>query len=103
MDADQSNVAELEQALAALPLPADEVDVLVRHLTDRMIGHFGAETFDVWQAKWGLSRHSAEELAMLTVAKMAPLLATVPPGTVASLAAHGKLAAPVTFPWENRY
>lgn len=51
MDVDESNLPELRRQLAELPLTGDEVDVLMRHLTDRIIGHFGSETFDVWQAK----------------------------------------------------
>ena len=103
MDVDDSNLPDLERALAELPLPLDEVDVLVRHLTDRLIGHFGAETFDVWQAKWGLTRHAAQELAMLTVSKLTPVLAAAPDGTVTALAKRGELAAPVNFPWEDRH
>ena len=103
MDVDDSNLPELRQQLAELPLTSEEVDALMRHLTDRIIGHFGSETFDVWQAKWGLHRHGAEELAALSLVKLAPLLAALPDGTVATLAQDGSLAAPVTFPWESGY
>lgn len=103
MDVDESNLPELRRQLAELPLTEEDVDVLMRHLTDRIVGHFGSETFDVWQGKWGLHRHGAEELAALCLVKLAPLLAALPEGTVGALAQEESLAAPVTFPWESGY
>ena len=103
MDVDESNLPELRRQLAELPLTSQEVDVLMRHLTDRIIGHFGSETFDVWQAKWGLHRFGAEELAALSLVKLAPLLAALPESTVAKLEQDAELAAPLTFPWDDRY
>lgn len=76
MEIDEANFDELRSELSELVLSDQESALLVRHLQDRIVGHFGSDAFDVWQAKWGLHRHGAED---------------------------GLLAEPITLPWENRY
>ena len=103
VEIDGTNLEDLTSELENVALSSEETALLLRHLHDRIVGHFGAEFFDVWQAKWGLHRHGAEELAMLAIAKLAPVLNTLPAGTVTSLAEQELIAAPITFPWEDRY
>ena len=103
LDMAETNLEELRIAVKGVDLPAEEVGVLVRHLQDRFVGHFGAESFDVWQAKWGLHSHGVEELALLTVVKLAPLLEALPEGVVTELANDQRLGSPIRFPWEDRY
>ncbi len=103
MELERTTTEDLYAELAALPIATNEVAVLVQHLRDRFVGHFGAETFDVWLAKYGLSQHSVDELAMVALLKLAPLLARLPEGAVTELAEAGELASAVNFPWEDRY
>jgi len=74
VDLDESHIAELEASLAQLNLPAHEVTVLVRQLSDRLTSHVGAESLEVWQADSGLHTFGVEELAMLMVSELAPIL-----------------------------
>ncbi len=103
MDIDRTNIVELESRLAKIDLPDAELEILIQHVRDRLIGHFGNETFDVWQAKWGLSRHGADEFAMSIVADLEPVWLSLPGGAITALAANDQIGTPLTFPWENRY
>jgi len=75
---DESHIADLEASLARLDLPAHEVTVLVRHLSDRLASHIGAENVEAWQADSGLHTFGVEEIAMLMVAELAPILESLP-------------------------
>jgi len=103
MEIDSSTWPEINTQLRQVALPADELQLLIRHLTDRLVGHFGAETFDVWRAKEGLHRHDAAEVAAVVVAKLAPILNRLPASTVTEAANDGTIASPVAFPWDETF
>lgn len=100
---DTSAWPDVTEALSTLDLPADETELLVSHLRDRLVSHFGAECFDVWRAKEGLHRHDAIEVAAIAIAKLAPLLNQLPAGAVAGSVERGELATPINFPWNETF
>ena len=102
-DQPSSDTSELDAIVEHVDLPADEVESLVRHLRDQLIGYFGAEVFEVWRAKDGLHKHDAEEVAAVAVAKLAPVVELLKAGSVSKLVEDGRIGQPVTFPWENRW
>lgn len=98
-----SETPDLDAILERLDLSPHEVELLVGHLRDQLVGYFGAEVFEVWRAKDGLHRHDAEEVAAVALAKLAPVLELVEPGAVAKLFEDGQIGQPVVFAWENRW
>ena len=103
LDKARPETTDLDGWLKSVELPDGEVEQLVNHVRDRMIGYFGSESFEVWRAKDGLHRHDAQEVAALAIAKLAPILATLEPGTVSRLVEKGEFGQVVQFPWDNRW
>ena len=82
---------------------ANERQALEKHVRDRLVGYFGAESFEVWRAKEGLHKHATDEVAAVVIAELASLLDRIDEGVVDELVTQGELASPIVFPWENRY
>lgn len=103
LELDVSAWPDVGVELDQLAMPQAEIELLVNHLSDRLVGHFGAENFDVWRAKEGLHRHAAIEVAAVAIAKLAPLLGQLPRGAVTAAAESGAIASPITFPWDETF
>jgi len=94
---------ELAADLAAMDLDAEDMRVLVAHVTDRLIGYFGSETIEIWGAKEGLHRHPMSEAAAVMIVNLAPVLELLEPDAISAARTSGEIAGEVRFPWEDRY
>lgn len=70
--------ADLAAEFAALSAQCAFAEELLPFLRSRLIGYFGDDQFDVFAAKDGLTSHSAEEVAMVTLVKLGPLFSALP-------------------------
>jgi len=100
---DDSGWADIRRELRNVNASDAEIATLISHISHRLTGHFGNDRIEVWRAKEGLHKHPVDEVASLIVAKLAPLINELPPGTIERLRTEEKLDAAVVFPWTDRW
>lgn len=103
MEIDESGWRDLNERLDALHVSSDQRDVLVAHLSDRLVGHFGAESVDCVHGKNDPRRHSMREVAAAALAHLAPVLDQIPADALAALVESGEVGSPVPVPWDDHW
>jgi len=103
MEIDESGWHDLNERLDAMGTPPDERDVLIRHLADRLVGHFGTETIECHLGKDDPRRHSMREVAAAALAHLAPALDEIPADALAGLIDSGRIGARVPVPWDDHW
>ncbi len=103
MELDESGWPDIEERLNGSTHSTDNQELLIRHLTDRLISHLGVDVIDCWVGKDGLERHSVREVAAAAIAHLSPIWDQVPPTTLAKLESAGELGTPIPPPWDDHW
>lgn len=103
MQIDESGWPDLNERLAALNIAAGEREVLVAHLTDRLVGHFGTDSIECHLGKDDPRRHAMREIAAAALAHLVPVIESLPPDALTALIASGEIGSPVPAPWDDHW
>lgn len=103
MEIDETGWIDLESRLRNSTQSAGDIDLLIDHLTARLVSHFGVEVFDCWLGKDGTSRHTAREVAAAAIAHLIPVLDALPPGSLEDPSIRAVLTADVPPPWDDHW
>lgn len=103
MEIDESGWRDLHERLDALDASTEQRDILINHLADRLVGHFGTDAVDCFLGKNDPQRHSMREVAAAALAHLGPVINAVPATELSALIESGKVGTPVPAPWDHHW
>lgn len=83
-----------------MALSPDARAALIDHLTNRLVGHFGADAVVCQLGKNEPSRHRMREVAAAAIAHLAPVLDDV---DAANVVIPDRLGPPTPTPWDDHW
>lgn len=103
MEIEESGWIDVNERLAEMVVPSSERDVLIDHLADRLVGHFGADIIDCHSGKDDPRRHAMRELAAAAIAHLGPALDAISPDALTALIEAGEIGSPMPPPWDDHW
>lgn len=103
MAINESGWRDLDARLDSLPVTPEHRDVLIGHVLDRLVGHFGTESVECHLGKSDPQRHAMREVAAAAIAHLAPVLALVSTESLATLIETEEIGSPVPRPWDDQW
>lgn len=102
-DIDESGWPDLRDRLAESTHDAEQLDTLVGHIQNRLLGHFGTEVIEIWAGKNGSRKHSMHEVAAAAVAHLVPILDELTPEALANVLADPVYETKTPPPWDDEW